>query len=708
MSPLSKIKVAISSDFFKAFSAIPHSKQKKVREFIETFKENPTSSGINYEKINQAKDPNLHSVRIDQDYRGIVLKPVKGNVYLLLWADHHDKAYEWAMNKRFQVNPSTGSIQVLTSDINIESIENKTSINEDKRIYKDVREKHLLRFGVPINLISVIKKIESIDELDSLQNILPQEAYEALFYLAAGDSLEEVYSQLDKADKDEKIDQEDFHSALENSDSKRRFYVVEDSKELSEILNAPLEQWRIFLHPTQRKTVNINANGPVRVLGGAGTGKTVVAMHRAKKLVKEIFTGPDDKILFTTFTKNLAADIKENLEKICSPDELRKIEIINIDSWISNFLKKNGYDSTVVFDNQLKSYWQNAMNLADNELELSEILYREEWRYVIQELSVSSLDDYLKVSRIGRGTRLNRIDRKKVWRVFEEYRAQLNEDNLKELSDATRDATIILENKGKVLPYKSIIVDEAQDMGIVTFRLINQMIKHLSKNNLFIVGDSHQRIYGNKVVLGRCGIDIRGRGRKLKINYRTTEEIKKWGVNLLTNKEFDDLDGGIDNQKGYKSLLHGDAPIINSFKNYSDEVSFVKKYIVGLIDNGAELNSICLIARTNDLLLQYEGVIKAENIPTYQIKRNSSDKLKHKGIRLATMHRVKGLEFDHVIITSVNKGILPLEVDDYQSDDIIAKEEHELKERSLLYVAVTRAKISALITSYSEGSEFLN
>lgn len=707
MSPMSKIKVAISSDFFKAFSAIPHGKQKKVREFIETFKENPKSPGINYEKINKAKDPNLHSVRIDQEYRGIVLKPERGDVYLLLWADQHDKAYEWAMNKRFQVNPSTGSIQVLTSDINIESLESKNSRNEENSIYKDIRDKHLLKFGVPSNLISVIKKIETVEELDSLQNILPQEAYEALFYIAAGDTLEDVYTQLDKADKEENIDEDDFNSALENSDSKRRFYVVEDSKELSEILNAPLEQWRIFLHPTQRKTVNINANGPVRVLGGAGTGKTVVAMHRAKKLVKEIFTGSDDKILFTTFTKNLAADIKENLEKICSPEELRKIEIINIDSWVSNFLRKNGYDSRIVFDNQLKQYWQNAMNLADNELALSEIFYREEWRYVIQELGVSSLDDYMKVSRIGRGKRLNRIDRKKVWKVFEDYRAQLNEDNLKELSDATRDAAIILENKGKILPYKSIIVDEAQDMGMVTFRLINQMIKHLSKNNLFIVGDSHQRIYGNKVVLGRCGIHIRGRSRKLKINYRTTEEIKKWAVNLLSDKDFDDLDGGSDDQKGYKSLLHGDLPRIKLFDNYSDEVSFIKKYVKGLIDKGAELNSICLIARKNDLLLQYEGIIKAENIPTYQIKRNSSDKLKHDGIRLATMHRVKGLEFDHVIITSVNKGMVPLEVEDYESDDIIAKEEHELKERSLLYVAVTRAKISALITSYGTSSEFL-
>jgi len=703
-----EIKVAISSDFLKAFSMVSHKQQSKVREFVEKFRMNPSSAAINYEKIH-CKDPNLRSVRIDDTYRGIVLKPEVGNVFLLLWVDHHDKAYQWAENKLFSIHPETGSIQVVDVGKAVPPTGMENTEERGKSIFHDVKDKNLLQLGIPEALLPLVRTIQSEEDLDKAETSLPQEAFEALFLLAAGYTYEDVVRELEKPQLPEEIDTADFAKALENPDTKRRFHVVEGALELAEILNAPLEQWRVFLHPSQRKTVEMKANGPVRILGGAGTGKTVCAIHRAKYLAQNIFKAENDRILFTTFTRNLAADILENLRKICPVDILKRIEVVNLDAWVSQFLKKNGYEFTIVFDEDVKECWQNALNVASKNLDLPDAFYHDEWEQVIQAQAISSAEEYGKVSRLGRGRKLNRIQRKEIWPVFEEYRAQLNSKGYKEAADAIRDARIILQNKGAILPYKAVLVDEAQDMGAEAFKLIRQMIPVAdAKNDIFIVGDGHQRIYRRKVVLGKCGINIKGRSRKLKINYRTTDETRKWAVKLLEGRKIDDLDDGVDDQKGYKSLLHGEPPKIVNLPSFVEEVEFIANYLKQLKSEGIPVNTVCLVCRTRNLLAQYEGAIKAAGLDTYLIKRSTAEDRSTSGLRLATMHRVKGLEFDHIIIAGANQGIIPLQQALDDQDNAVAAEESELRERALLYVSATRAKKSVLVTSSGAASQFLS
>ena len=444
--------------------------------------------------------------------------------------------------------------------------------------------------------------------------------------------MEEVFREFDKS-PEEKIDTENYGTALENPDTKRRFFVAEDDLILQEILMAPLEKWRVFLHPSQRSLVERNWNGPVRVLGGAGTGKTVVAIHRAKWLVENAFTEENDKILFTTFTRNLAADIKENLSKICTDKLMRRIEVVNLDRWVSGFLRKNGYTYTIDYGERTQPLWEKALTLAPDDLGYDDGFYREEWERIIQPQAIFSFNDYLKAPRVGRGIRLSRQNRKAIWPVFEEYRVLLNENNLRE-------------------------VDEAQDMSASAFRLIRQMIPGPEKkNDLFIVGDAHQRIYRHKVILEKCGINIRGRGKRLRINYRTTEENRRW--------------------------------------------------VVGLLEGGA-LNEVCLLARTHDLLKQYEGALKAKGKEIYFVKRSEAEDRRKQGLRLATMHRVKGLEFDRVIIAGVNDGIVPLEGEWTKTSDSVIQNEGETHERALLYVAATRAKKDVVVTSFGKPSQFLS
>lgn len=703
-----RVRVAISADFLTSYSRISKDKQNQVKEFIEKFKSDPRSPGLNYETLTNVKDKNLRSVRVNRQYRAIILKPATGNIYMLLWVDNHDDAYAWAQNRKFEIHPDTGALQVIEVSHEIEA---PAPIIAEKKpgLFDSIRDRELLKLGIPLDLLPLVRSIDSEEALEAEDSKIPEEAYEALYLLAAGYSIEDVYREVVAPQASEIVDAQNFEVALNQPDSQRRFAFVEDDTELREILTAPLERWRVFLHPSQRKIVQMQANGPVRVLGGAGTGKTVVAMHRAKWLAENVFNGSNDRILFTTFTRNLATDIRENLTRLCPLDVTRRIEVINIDNWVSYFLKQNGYEYEIVFEQRWRELWENAVNMADDALGLSEQFYRDEWEHVIQQQGISNLSAYQRASRTGRGQALGRRDRAKVWPVFEEYRAQLNDHHFKELVDAVRDSRHILETRGDVLPYKSIIVDEAQDMSAEVFRLIRQMIpssEEAPANDIFITGDAHQRIYNHKIVLSHCGINIRGRGRKLRVNYRTTEETRRWAINLLKGHQFDDLDDGVDDQAGYRSLMHGPRPLIKTHETFAEEIKSISSKILALAKEDVKDIDICLVARTHDLLGQYEGALRSLDIETFRVHRNVADQRKVPGVRLATMHRVKGLEFEHVIIAGVNEGVVPLP-QAIMNENEHEKAESEVRERSLLYVAATRAKQSVMIGAFGIPSEFI-
>jgi len=695
------MKVAISSDFFTALSKLPKTQMGKTIKLVEKFKNNPTASGLNYEKLHATK--NMHSLRVDGSYRCIVMSPEKNDVYILLWVDNHDDAYDWAKKHKCSVNTETGSLEIIQTEHSVESITIATK-QDNSSFFSQFKDKELLKLGVSDELLEYVKAIDNEDELDSMRAYITEEVYEALFYLLAGENYESVYNYL--YSDNTIVEDDDFTTALENNSSKRTFYVVEENDtELMNMLNAPLEKWRVFLHPTQRKLVEKEYNGPVRVLGGAGTGKTLVAMHRAKYLASQISLFDNKKILFTTYTKNLAIDIYENLKKICDEDTLSKIEVKNLDQWVYEFLTKHGYKNEIVYSNKTDELWESALTTKPVNIEVEDSFFKEEWERVVQSNSVNTLNDYIKVSRMGRGTRLSRTQRKLIWEVFEEYKLLLSSKNYKEPSDAMRDVRVLLKQGSDDALYSHIVLDEAQDFNAEAFRLIRDMVPE-SKNDIFIAGDAHQRIYGPKVILGQCGIKIIGRSKKLKLNYRTTDEIRKWAVELLKGESIDDMDAGVDSNSDYKSLYHGPEPLVKSFDSYEDEVVFIDEYIKN-IKQEDESSRICIVARTQKIIDAYSEYFTSKNISTVKISRNTKDNISNNGIRLATMHRVKGLDFDHVIIASMNSGIVPLEVSD-KSDEQQIEYEKLLREKSIVFVAATRAKKSLLITSYGVKSQFLN
>jgi len=258
----------------------------------------------------------------------------------------------------------------------------------------------------------------------------------------------------------------------------------------------------------------------------------------------------------------------------------------------------------------------------------------------------------------------------------------------------------MLQESGHGPDYTSIVVDEAQDLDVASFKLLRALVGEQHDNDLFIVGDPHQRIYGKPVVLSRCGIEIRGRSRKLRINYRTTEETRAWATAVLHGLDFDDLDGGTDSTSDYRSLLHGDHPLVKGFDDPAEEQRFLADTLRQLQKEQGSLAATCVTARTNSGVEKLNTALLREGFTTRVINKDESDDPSDPALRLATMHRVKGLEFDQMFIPGLDQTQMPLRYELDQRPDQISRELFEQQERSLLHVAATRAK-KRVVVSYS-------
>lgn len=728
----SQIKVSIHDGFWDAFIALPKQQQKKTQQLITKFRQSPTSSGLNYERINGALD-SYRSLRVDQTYRCIVMAPGKGDVYILLWVDHHDDAYDWAKRKRVEVNATTGTLQTFgalpeeitgsreetstnpmgwgrratdklsTSDQAEESTREAQPDNSNAQLF-NLDESRLLGIGIPESRIELVSSLRTAEELEKIKPLLPDEAWEALALYSEGLDWEDVWADYGPSDNNP-IDPDDVSAALERDSTKRRFHVVDSDEELQAILAAPLEKWRVYLHPSQRKLVERDWNGPVRVIGGAGTGKTVVAMHRAVWLARQL-TGKE-RVLFLTYNTNLAADIANNLKGLAASEELERIEVINIDAWVTRYLKARKYSAALKFESQLEELWKDVLSRSEAPpgKVLPDSFYTEEWERIVLPNRIDRREDYLTVSRAGRGVALNRRQRAAIWNIFDDMRAEMSHRGWRTYQDAMLDARDLIQEEPDKYGYRHVIVDETQDMGPEALQLIRGLVPD-GANDLFFVGDGHQRIYRRRAVMGKCGIRIVGRSRKLKINYRTTEQIKRFASAMLDGLTIDDLDGGEDGSKDYLSLTRGPEPELQPFNSESEEIQWIIQQLKQIAEKEETLASSCVMLRTIGLRDRYYQAFREAGLDAVLLE-SRADNQEVPGVRVSNMHRVKGLEFRHVFLASMCDGVVPNRHAIKGSEDQTELRDMELSERALIHVCASRAIESLRVTWFGKGSHYV-
>lgn len=349
--------------------------------------------------------------------------------------------------------------------------------------------------------------------------------------------------------------------------------------------------------------------------------------------------------------------------------EREGIEVTNIHTWAVNYVNKAVCNVIIPNAPQQKQYWEAVVGDGNNALDWTRSDYETEWKDIVQFYGIDSRDQYLKVSRAGSKKKLKRAGRAQIWEGLAAYRAELDKRGLMDWPDVVRKARQHLEASGET-PYRSIVIDEAQDIDAEQWRLLKVLAPD-KDNNLFITGDGHQRIYGKPIVLAHFGINIRGRARRLKINYRTTEQVLRWATGLLKGADIDDLDGGTDNTVGYRSLYSGPEPEIHSFDSDREQAKFLVERIRKLIKDSPP-EEIAVVTKYKKTVGAFSDFLADAGIENIVLDGDSSGP----GVRLATMHRVKGLDFSHVIMH------LPEAKGDTKDP----------RDQSLLYVAATRCR----------------
>lgn len=680
------MNLLLADTCFEPLFNLPKLMQRKVQNFITKFRNNPNTLGIHLEPIAQFKNSSLRTARIDDNYRAIVAEIDKEN-YALLYVAAHEEAYRWGENKRCAWNEYTQAIQVIPvveTEAETNTLEYDYTPNTNA-FFAGVPEDKLLRIGIPQETIARVLTIADLNDLDKLEPILPTDAFENIFNIMEGTNIDDVISDIEEGFAPEGNDK------LLSINNKRKFMAITNDEDLQRIIEQGMDKWQIFLHPSQRKLVDAEYKSAMKVSGGAGTGKTIAAIHRLKYLCKK----NNANVLFTTYTKTLSTNIAHSINKMGIPTQ--RYTLKNIDSVLLDVAKKHNIKTGYQVQDYLENYdplklWREV--LLGEISEFDEQFLHDEYINVIAYNGNSDAASYMMQPRTGRSKSLSRKQRLAVWRLTEKYLAIKQARRLVDRLELFNDVTNYL-NQSNIHPYTNVIVDEFQDFSNPELKFVRALAPE-GANDLFLVGDPLQRIYTNRRMnFGAAGINIKGvRSRKLKINYRTTEPIKRAAISVVKGIDFDDLDGGIESTQGYVSLIHhGTAPIYRIAPNAQAEGELVLQWLNECLNNGIAPSDICISAPKRQIIKDVQSVLHGNGID-HCLLEDGLRKGNHHGVALCTFHSLKGLEFRAIILMGVNGRNLPVQA--------TAQPERAMANRSLLYVAITRARELVYITGYGE------
>ena len=708
-------RLAIAKNFLGEYAKLEKSVQSAVESAIGKF-EAHTHAGLHLEKIHNSRDDRIRTIRVDAFWRGVVLAPESGDTYCLVTVMPHDKANAYAASHRFSVNQVLGVLEVR-NETALEQIQPSlanVAKTADTRLFAHVGDADLNRLGIDEHILPVVRLLSSEAHLEALQTVLPEAQYTALYALACGMTIEEAWREvaqyLPTEAQQEQVDTTDLVAAMERTPGQVVF--VSGHEELQRILAHPFAAWRIFLSPAQHKIAYMpRYTGPAQVTGGAGTGKTVTALHRAAYLAEQaraqLFSaqpgGAGPPILLTTFTRNLAESLDTQFGLLAENDDVRRqVEILNVDRLAYRIVEHaRGTRPAIVDERELSQRWSNAT--AEAGLTFTPTFLNREWEHVILAQDLHAEQQYLTCLRTGQGTPLGKAQRSQVWRLAQRVVGELQAEGHSTYFQLANEAAHILR-QSLGAPYRHVIVDEAQDLHPAQWRLLRAAAPP-GPDDLFIVGDPHQRIYDNRVSLTSLGIQVRGRSRRLTLNYRTTQEILAWAVPLLGKAPVTGLDDQVDSLVGYWSPMHGRRPEVHSSQTREDELTDLVGRVRGWLSEGIEPDAIGVAARAAYLAKKARETLEADGISTVSL----AAKGKKQAIRAGTMHGMKGLEFQAIAVIGVAEGMVPATAAVTPAAiDPVAHAQDLQRERCVLFVACTRARDHLYLSYSGSPSPFLS
>lgn len=689
--------LAIDRDFLREYTKLDKPVQDRVTEAFAKF-EQAAHAGQHLEKVANARDDRFRTIRITQFWRGVVLAPESGDIYTLLKVLPHDDAYAWAQRRVASVNSATGRIEIRDVKAIEGTLSGLSGIAEKTptRLFDGVNDADMRRLGIDEQMLAFARVLTDPVQLDAARTFLPSAQWDVLAGLVAGLSPEEVWAELGDIVIGQEFDPNDLSAAVVRSSD--RLVLVDGPEELLAVFRHPFALWRIYLHPVQRRTVEARYRGSARVTGGPGTGKTVVALHRANHLAQ----AGSGQVLLTTFTSTLTASLSAGLKLLIESDEIRaRIDVKNVDQLAHQVFREHHGAPRLLDSKHESELWRSIIDKVD--LPFSESFLRQEWRQVVLAQEVSSEQEYLAAKRTGRGRRLGPRQKAQVWQAIHEYQRQLRDGEWWTHETVCVEAARILGQRADK-PYRHIVVDEAQDLSPLQWRLLRSAVPQ-QPDDLFFAGDTHQRIYSHVVSLRDVGIHVAGRSSRLTVNYRTTAEILSWSLGLLRGEPIDDMDGGLDSIAGCRSEIHGMPPELTGFRSKADELDRLSATVRTWLDAGVARSEIGVAARANWLVDAAVDALKAASIPAQPLAATETP---DDAVAVGTMHRMKGLEFRCLAVVGVGEQhVPPASAITPAGEDEATHRQDIQRERCLLFVACTRAREQLAVSWHGERSTLL-
>lgn len=677
--------VIIADQLFGAMARLTANEQSRVIDFINSFKSNPAHPSLKLERLTKAKSKGMWSGRISRDLRAILHKD--GDTWAILHSDHHDDAYKWAERRDIGRHPVTGALQIVESVETVREVERIIEVAvvpQAPPVYSGHDDAYLMSLGVPEVWLPTIRNVRDDDQLLAVCEKLPADVCDRLLNLAAGEFVTPPAPL--PAER----------PVTEAEGIRHRFYVVEDSDGLLAALHAPLDRWIAFLHPSQRQFVEAKFKGPAKVSGSAGTGKTVVAMHRARHLARG-----GDKVLLTSFVTTLCDNVAQNLSKLCTPEEMANITVSTVHKQALAIVRRSDPRTRPASDDEINAHLK-ALRLRYSP-GYDDAFVRAEWEGVLRLQGIDTWAGYRKARRTGRGRGLAVTERKSLWRVFSGVLERLHDAGKLDWPGMCKRAQQLLDNGTATSPFTAVIVDEVQDLKPPELRFLRALCAG-NPGNLMVCGDAGQRIYPGGFSLSALGIEVRGRATILRINYRTTEQIRKAADRVLGDNA-DDMDGGTEARDGTRSLLRGPAPTLVGHPSRLAEDAAGVETVKGWLASGLQPEAIGVFARTGARLDHFAGALEGSNVPCQRLsdREGPADNVVH----LGTMHRAKGLEFKAVLVLGCGSALLPNPHALRGANDPLDRELAEAREKRLLYVAMTRARDELCVSWTGAPSVFL-
>ncbi|MHB1430556.1 MAG: 3'-5' exonuclease [Streptosporangiaceae bacterium] len=703
----------VGSEFLPEYARLERVVRTLVDDAIAKFASH-THAGLHLEKITDSRDSRIRTIRIDAFWRGLVLAPDSGDSYCLIRVLPHDDAIAYAKSHRFSANQAIGVLEVRDEQaIEREQADLRASAaGAESPLFAHVSDADLARLGVDAAILPVVRLLLTAEQLDAMQSMLPEVQFVALYSLACGMTVDQTWEQVCQyapADTGPvPVDPDDLTSALGRTPG--RVAPVSGPEELREILAHPFATWRTFLQPSQRAIARQPSYaGPAQVTGGAGTGKTVTALHRTVFLAQRLAhagrgTPGRPEILLTTFTTGLADALDAQLAMLAGNDLVRsRIEVINIDKLANRVVRtaRGGTLPIAAPDALRERFAAAAADAGADAADLSASFLEHEWEQVIIAQDLADEQAYLDCHRSGRGRPLTRAQRGVVWRIVQRVTGELAGAGEMTYLQVTAEAARLLTESGPL--YLHVVVDEGQDLNPAQWRLLRAAVA-AGPDDLFIAADPYQRIYDNRVSLASLGIGVRGRTRRLMVNYRTTAQVLNWAVPILGTAPVTGLDDQAASLLGYRSPISGQRPEVRGTPDRESELAALAERIAGWIDAGIEPHAIGVAARSGSLAKEAKEALKARGIPTLALTTRSPKS----AVRVGTMHGMKGLEFQAVAVIGVQDGSVPAaSALTNPETDPVAHAQDLQRERCVLFVACTRARDHLYVSFAGRPSPFL-